>query len=226
VALLESREELRALAARLHSVREEERLRISRDIHDHLGQMLTVLRMNQSLLIRSVREAGAVDREAVAAQLESMQELVSNVLSSVRRIVTELRPEVLDTLGLAAALEWQAAEFGRRTGIACTVSLPGGAVEAGAERSTVLFRICQEALSNVARHAGAGRLQVELRRDGPFLEMSIADNGRGITQGEERASACLGLLGMRERAAMVGGTMDIVGAPGRGTTVTVRLPAD
>ena len=147
------------------------------------------------------------------------------MLASLRRIVTELRPEVLDTLGLAAALDWQAAEFARRTGIACQVSLPGGAVAADAERSTALFRIFQEALTNVARHAGAGRVEVELRREGALLEMTVADNGRGITQAEERASTSLGLLGLRERAAMLGGTVTIAGAPGEGTTITVRLPA-
>jgi PAS domain S-box-containing protein len=224
--LEQSREELRALAARLHSVREEERMRIARDIHDHLGQMLTVLGMNQSLLIHSVREAAELDREVLATQLESMHELVGSLLSSVRRIVTELRPEVLDTLGLEAALEWQAAEFSRRTGIGCRVALPGGPVQAAPERATALFRICQEALSNVARHSGAGRVQVELWRDGASLVMSIADNGRGITPEEEGAPGSLGLLGMRERAAMLGGTAHVAAVPGGGTTVTVRLPAD
>ena len=209
----------------LHSVREEERLRISRDIHDQLGQMLTVLRMNQSLLIRSVREASALDRDVLAAQLESMEELVGGLLTSVRRIVTELRPEVLDTLGLTAAIEWQAEDFGRRTGIACTLALPGGAVETGMERSTALFRIFQEALSNVARHSGATQVQVELRRDGAFLEMRVADNGRGFAP-EEAPTTSLGLRGMRERAAMLGGSAIVSSAQGRGTTVTVRLPAD
>ena len=209
----------------LHSVREEERLRISRDIHDQLGQMLTVLRLNQSLLIRSVREAHALDRDAVAAQLESMEELVGQLLTSVRRIVTELRPEVLDTLGLTAAIEWQGEDFSRRTGIACTLALPGGAVETGMERATALFRIFQEALSNVGRHSGASQVQVELRRDGAFVEMRVTDNGRGFVP-EEAPSASLGLRGMRERAAMLGGSAIISGVPGEGTTVTVRLPAD
>jgi signal transduction histidine kinase len=153
-----------------------------------------------------------------------MHELVGNLLSSVRRIVTDLRPEVLDALGLAAALEWQAAEFGRRTGIACSVALPAEAVPAGPERATALFRICQEALSNVARHSGAKRVRIELQRDAPFLVMRVADDGRGITPEEQRAPSALGLLGMRERAAMLGGTARIEGVAGRGTTVTVRLP--
>lgn len=223
--LEQSREELRALAAKLHSVREEERVRIAREIHDELGQTLTALRVNQSLLIRSVREADVPDGPSIAAQLESLQGLVTGMLASLRRIVTELRPEVLDTLGLAAALDWQAAEFARRTGIECRVCLPGGAVAADAERSTALFRIVQEALTNAARHAGADRVEVKLRREGAFLEMTVADNGRGITQAEAYASTSLGLLGLRERAAMLGGTAAIAGAPGEGTTITVRLPA-
>jgi PAS domain S-box-containing protein len=224
--LEQSREELRALAAKLHSVREEERVRIARDIHDHLGQMLTVLGMNQSLLIQSVREAGELDRQALAAQLESMQQLVGSLLSAVRRIVTDLRPEVLDTLGLEAALEWQASDFSRRTGIACSVTFPGGAVQAGPERAIALFRICQEALSNVARHSGAARVRVELRREDRSLVMSIADDGGGITPEQRESAASLGLLGMRERAAMLGGTVQVEGASGRGTTVTVRLSAE
>jgi signal transduction histidine kinase len=130
---------------------------------------------------------------------------------------------VLDTLGLTAALEWQAAEFSRRTGIACTLALPVGAVEASAERAAALFRIAQEALSNVARHSGARSVEIELRRDGASLEMRIADDGRGISP-QAGATVTLGLRGMRERAAMLGGTATIAGAPGKGTTVTVRLP--
>ncbi|HEX2199339.1 MAG TPA: PAS domain-containing protein [Burkholderiales bacterium] len=207
----------------LHGVREEERVRISRDIHDHLGQMLTVLRMNLALLIRSLRDSPVLEREALAVQLQSIEELVGRLIDSVRRIVTELRPEVLDSLGLAAALEWQAEEFSRRTGIACTLSLPGGAVEVGPERATALFRISQEALSNAARHSGADLVEIELRRDGAFLEMRIADDGRGIAP-QAGETVTFGLRGMRERAAMLGGSATIAGAPGKGTTVTVRLP--
>jgi PAS domain S-box-containing protein len=225
-SLEQSREELRALAGRLHTVREEERVRIARDIHDHLGQMITALGMNQSLLLRSLRESATLDRDTVAAQLESMRELVGGLLSSVRRIVTELRPEVLDALGLEAALEWQAAEFSRRTGIACSVALPGGAVQAAPERATALFRICQEALSNAARHSGAARVRIELRREDASLVMTVSDDGSGIAPERLASPESLGLIGMRERAAMLGGDARVEGAPGRGTMVTVRLPAE
>jgi hypothetical protein len=221
-ALARSREQLRALSARLLRVREEERARISREIHDELGQSLTALRMSQALLIRGLRAKGG---GALADQLESMQAVVDTVLAAVRRIATELRPDVLDALGLAAALEWQAAEFASRTGIACRVSVPQPWVERDAERSTALFRIFQEALTNVARHSGATRVTAELRRDGGMLELTVADDGSGFVEADERASSSLGLLGMRERAAMLGGETTIASAPGGGTTVTVRLPA-
>lgn len=222
-----SREELRALTARLQSVREEERARISREIHDELGQMLTALRMSQSLLMDNLRSArDAPPREALAAQLESMQKLVTRALGSVRRIATELRPEVLDTLGLAAALEWQAAEFTRHTGILCAVSLPDGAVEVAAERATALFRIFQEALTNVARHSGARAVHAELRNSGGKVQLTVADDGRGMPpQAAQGAVTSLGLLGMRERAAMLGGEARLASTPGGGTTITVRLPA-
>ena len=220
-----SREELRALTARLQAVREEERVRISREIHDELGQVLTALRMNQTLLVRSLRAGEpAADRAAIVAQLESMQELVKGALSSVRRIATELRPQVLDSLGLAAALEWQAAEFSQRTGIACTVAVSPAPVETDPQRATALFRICQEALTNVARHAAASRVQVDLRHSGAGVELVVADDGRGMEL-EAGHGVSLGMLGMRERAAMFDGEVLFTSAPGRGTTVTARLPA-
>ncbi len=222
-----SREELRALTARLHSVREEERARISREIHDELGQMLTALRMSQGLLIAGLRGGGELAaREALAAQLESMQKLVSTALASVRRIATELRPDVLDALGLAAALEWQAAEFARHTGILCAVSLPGTAIEVAPERATALFRIFQETLTNVARHSGARAVHAQLTGSAGIVELTVADDGRGMPPEAARGGvASLGLLGMRERAAMLGGETQVASSPGRGTTVKVRLPA-
>ena len=220
-----SREQLRALTGRLQTVREEERVRISREIHDELGQVLTALRMNQTLLLQGVR-AGELDPAAIAAQLESMQGQVKGALASVRRIATELRPDVLDSLGLAAALEWQAAEFTHRTGIACSVALPPGPQEVDAARATALFRICQEALTNAARHSGATRVRIELRRAGAAIELAVADDGRGMAlDGEQGVALSLGILGMRERAAVLGGEVVIDSAPGRGTTVTARLPA-
>jgi two-component system, NarL family, sensor histidine kinase UhpB len=223
-ALERSHEELRALAARLERLREEERTRISREIHDQLGQLLAVLHMNQSVLIRAVRE-GAADARRIVAELESMQQIAGSVLACVHRIATELRPEALDGLGLTAAIEWQAAEFTKRTAIPCHVELPSAALQPDAERATALFRIMQEALTNVARHAGATEVRVELRQDESFLELSVADNGRGFSKIAGPVAASLGLLGMRERAAALRGSTTITSTPGGGTRVTARVPA-
>jgi PAS domain S-box-containing protein len=219
-----SREELRALASRLERLREEERTRISREIHDQLGQLLAVLHMNQSMLMRSVRE-GAADGRQIIAELESMQQIAGSVLACVHRIATELRPEALDGLGLTAAIEWQAAEFTRRTAIPCRVELPRAPVQPDPERATALFRIMQEALTNVARHACATEVRVELRQEESFLELSVADNGRGFAKIAGPAAASLGLLGMRERAAALQGSTIIASTPGGGTRVTARVPA-
>ena len=218
-----SREDLRALSQQLQRVREEERARISREIHDELGQLLSGLNMNQALLLRDLRARGAVAEDA-ARQVESMQELVRRLIASVRRIATDLRPEVLDALGIGAALEWQAADFARRTGIACEVRLAEPALPLDVERSTALFRIFQEALSNVARHSKAKRVIAQLRVASRTVTLIVADDGCGLAEGAARESPALGLLGMRERAAMLGGEARIEGAPGRGTTVSVRLP--
>jgi two-component system sensor histidine kinase UhpB len=219
-----SREELRALAAKLERLREDERKRISREIHDQLGQLVALLHMHQSVLIRSIQE-GTVDSAQIVAELESMQEIAGSVLTCVHRIATELRPEALDGLGLAAAIEWQAADFTRRTAIPCHVELPGVPLQPDPECSTVLFRILQEALTNVARHAGATEVRVGLRRDESFLELSVVDNGRGFSRIAGPAAASLGLIGMQERAAALHGSTTVASTPGAGTRVTARLPA-
>ncbi len=219
-----SREELRALAAKLERLREEERTRISREIHDQLGQLLAVLHMNQSVLIRSVRE-GAADRAQIVAELESMQEIAGSVLACVHRIATELRPVALDGLGLIAAIEWQVADFTRCTAIPCRLELPGAPVQLDPERATALFRILQEALTNVARHAGATEVRIELRQDDSFFELSIADNGRGFAKIAGPVAASLGLIGMQERAAALRGSTTVASTPGGGTRVTARIPA-
>jgi signal transduction histidine kinase len=154
-----------------------------------------------------------------------MQEIAGSVLTCVHRIATELRPEALDGLGLAAAIEWQAADFTRRTAIPCHVELPGVPLQPDPECSTVLFRILQEALTNVARHAGATEVRVGLRRDESFLELSVVDNGRGFSRIAGPAAASLGLIGMQERAAALHGSTTVASTPGAGTRVTARLPA-
>jgi signal transduction histidine kinase len=214
-----SEEKLRALAAREQSVREEERARIAREIHDHLGQALTGLKMDLTWL--KTRLPG---QKSVAEKVASMFKLIDDTIRSVREIATLLRPEVLDQMGLAAAVAWQARDFQMRTGIRCKLSLPPDPVAAGPELSTAAFRIFQELLTNVARHAQATRVEVAMRAETGRLVLEVQDNGRGISQAELGGSKSLGLLGMRERAMAFGGSVEFAGAGGKGTRVTVVLP--
>ncbi len=212
-------EELHALNAQLQNVREDERTRVARELHDRLGQALTAIKMD----LASLKSTDGLD--AVSGKITSMMAFVDETIRSVRRISTELRPAVLDDLGLAATVEWATEEFQARTGIECRLRVPEMQLEADGERATALFRILQEALTNVARHAGATGVQVELREEEEYLVMEVRDNGCGIGRAQISAVGSLGLLGMRERAVLLGGQFSIEGVPGRGTTVHVRLPA-
>jgi PAS domain S-box-containing protein len=218
--LQRSFDQLRALAARLQSAREEERQRVARELHDELGQALTAIKLDLSSLIRGL----SAERAPHATQAESILALADQMIQLVRRISTELRPDLLDRLGLVAALEWAGEEFQARTGIECRLEVPADTLVIDPERATAIFRIFQETLTNVARHASATKVDVRLAREGGSLTLEVHDNGVGI--GEERASAgrSLGILGMRERALLLGGEFSISGSPGRGTTVRVRIP--
>jgi PAS domain S-box-containing protein len=217
-----SSEQLRNLAGRLVSVREEERARISRVVHDELGQSLTAVKMDLAWLAgRLPRENGPM-LDQTKKRIRSTLQLANRIIKSVRRISTELRPAVLD-LGLAAAVEWQAQEFQARSGIQCKVRLLTREVFAPSA-STALFRIFQETLTNVARHAKATRAEVVLQKQRDRLVLWIHDNGRGFDQADPSFSKSLGLLGMRERAAILGGQVNISSAPGKGTTVTAWIP--
>ena len=213
-----SSEQLRNLAARLLSVREQERTRIAREIHDELGQALTAVKMDLSWLAGRLSPRNG----PLLGRIRSTLQLADSTIQSVRRISTELRPSVLD-LGLAAALEWQAQEFQARSGIRCKLRLPAqGAVAPNV--STALFRIFQETLTNIARHAGATRAEVALQKQPDALVLRVRDNGRGFDPANSSSSKSLGLLGMRERAAILGGWVDIFSAPGKGTRVTAWIP--
>jgi PAS domain S-box-containing protein len=220
-----SREQLRSLAAHLQSVREEERKRITREIHDELGQSLTGFKMDLAWMRNRLQ---AKDEPIVVPSLlekiASMGALVDGTANLVRRLCTELRPGILDDLGLAAAMEWQAREYQSRTGIPCTIRFDLGDLEVDPDRSTALFRIFQEILTNVARHAKATRIEAVIKTVGDFIFLQVNDNGRGITEGEKVGAKSLGLLGMRERAVILGGEVIIEGSPGRGTSITVKVP--
>lgn len=218
--------QLRAFAAQLQSVREQERTRLARELHDELGQALTAIKIDLSSLRDMLREA--VGREqlsgTVAPKITSIMNFVDRTIHSVRRISTELRPGILDDLGLVAAVEWAAEDFQARTGIACRVSLPGTDLAIDSGRATALFRILQETLTNIARHAGASRADITLAQENGNLSLEIHDNGRGIGEKHRSTAGSLGILGMRERALLLGGDLDIAGDPGCGTTVKVRIP--
>ena len=220
--LRESEENLRALATHLQSVREEEQTRIAREIHDELGQALTGLKMDLTWLLNRLPEA----QKPLVNKAKSMFHLIDNTIHSVRRIATGLRPEVLDEVGLTAAIAWQAREFQRRSGIRCAVELPASTVEVDRDRSTALFRIFQEVLTNVARHANATRVDVNLKAEFGTLVLQVQDNGKGIQDEAMGNAKSLGLLGMRERALLLKGKVDITGARGKGTCVSVSIPLD
>lgn len=211
---------LRAFAAQIESVREDERTRASRAIHDDLGQVLTGLKMDLSWLEKRL----PVEQREAAGRMKSMLRTVDTTIRSVRRISAALRPQMLDDVGLIGTLKWQAKEFRIRTGIRCKLDLPAEEPALDRAGSTTAFRILQEVLTNVARHAGATRVDISLRVDAGHLILKIADNGRGVSAAQLRDPKSLGLLGIRERAILLGGKVDIEGKGGKGTTVTLSIP--
>jgi signal transduction histidine kinase len=219
-ALRRSQEELRNLSAHLESVREEERTRLAREIHDELGQTMTALKMDLSWLNRRLEQ----QHEALHAKTHSMETLIDATIRTVQRLSSELRPGLLDDLGLAAAIEWQAEEFQKRAGIACDVRLDLGEITLSRDHTTAIFRIYQETLTNVIRHARATRVSVLLQAQDNQMVLEVKDNGRGITEEETRGAKAFGLIGMRERVIALKGQLVINGRPGQGTTVTVTVP--
>jgi PAS domain S-box-containing protein len=219
--LSRSREELRALAARLERVREEERTRISREVHDELGQSLTGLKLDLAWMEHRLAR---YSHPELTERCRSLLDRLDQVMGSVRRIATELRPSVLDQLGLPAAIEWQTQEFAARTGLELDLDVQVSGGDAPEVLQSAVFRMLQEALTNVARHADASRLSVALRQEPGLLTLVVSDDGRGIGAEELRGSNALGLLGLRERALACGGSLEIRGAPGAGTTITLTLP--
>ena len=216
-----SREELRVLAAHLHTVREEERTRIARELHDELGQSLTGLKLDLAWLEHILAKQHAGD---LAKRARDMVTRMDGLMFSVRRIITELRPSVLDELGLADAIEWQAQDFALRTGIAVDVRINEDATHVGEPIASTIFRTLQEALTNVTRHASARQVIVEFFNDVGTLALRVSDDGCGIRPEHLQGRHSLGLLGLRERAVACGGTVDIRGEPGSGTVVLLRVP--
>jgi signal transduction histidine kinase len=224
-ALSVSRQQLRALAADLQAVREEERTHVAREIHDVLAQDLTLLKLDLAWLDRRLAQPlEAIQPAALHEKLGGMTHTTDTLIQSVQRIATELRPEVLDSLGLSAAIEWQVKDFAARSGIQPKTSLPDEPLALGREPSTALFRILQESLTNVARHAAASEVETSLQWQPGQIVLRIKDNGRGIPAAKLEDPHSVGLAGMRERALLLGGQCEISGRPGEGTTIEVRLP--
>jgi PAS domain S-box-containing protein len=220
-----SREQLRALAARLQVIREEERADIAREVHDELGHELTSLKMDLMWLGEKMGEGNhGVRRKGLGERVERMRQSLDRTMHRVRRISTELRPGILDHLGLDAAIEWQSQEFQERTGILCELTLPRCPVTLAKDPATGVFRIFQEILTNAVRHAEATRVEVRLEEHEGDFTLTVQDDGRGIKEDEIEGPRSLGILGMRERARMLGGEITFHGDPGKGTTVAIRIP--
>jgi signal transduction histidine kinase len=222
-ALVLQREQLRALAERLQTVREEDRKKVARELHDQIGQILTSIKMDLTWMTRHLPKS---DDALLARVTESIQSINDGV-KAVRAICSGLRPGVLDDLGLAAAIEWQASDFSSRNGVACEVSVPPVDLHLDGDRATATFRIFQECLTNVIRHAQATSVRVALSQEEENILLVVEDDGIGfIETGVSNSLGSLGLLGMKERAQFCGGDVQISSSPGNGTTVTVRIPLD
>lgn len=218
--LTTSREELRNLSQHLQNIREEERTSIAREVHDELGQLLTALKMDLSWLKSKLPG----DNRQLTSRTRDMDQLLDETIKTVQRISAELRPGILDDLGLGSAIDWQAKEFQKRTGINCSVDHNFDFTGLDRGRSTTLFRIVQESLTNIYRHSGATRARITLAESDNVLVASILDNGKGITQKQLTDPSSLGLIGMRERIRYYGGTVTIDNLPDGGTSVRINIP--
>jgi PAS domain S-box-containing protein len=218
--LRESREQLRQLSAALQAAREEEQARIARELHDELGQALTALKMDVAAIVGELQP----DQLASINRANDMARLLETTVASVRRIATQLRPLMLDDLGLLPTIGWLVNDFSKRTGIAVALSLPDPETDIDPQVSTVVFRVLQESLTNVARHAGATQVKIALTCSSADMRLSVSDNGSGFDGSEVRTAKTFGLLGMRERAGMVGGMLTVDSEPGSGTSIDMVVP--
>jgi signal transduction histidine kinase len=222
--LAHSREQLRALAASLETMREEERTQIAREVHDVLGQALTGLKMDVAWLDERLPRGHAEPEVLLRRKTRAILQVIDTTIESVQRIAAQLRPALLDDFGLEAAIEWQVQDWKERTGVRCDFVSSLGETEVPPEQATAVFRILQEALTNVTRHAAASRISVLLEENGGYLVLEVQDNGCGINREAMTGLKSLGVLGMQERARLEGGEVTINGIAGKGTTVIARVP--
>ena len=221
-----SHERMRSLAARIEHVREEERTGLARELHDELGQGLTALQIDLAWLDGRLQTACAADLPGLRDKIAAMVPRAERLIETTQAISSSMRPGILDDLGLVAAIEWLAADFEKRTGLTCVATLPTTDITLDLALAVALFRIVQEALTNVVRHAKASRIDVRLRATGGELMLEIEDNGCGITPQQATGPRSLGLLSMRERAAAFGGTVDARSEAGGGTMVSVKVAVE
>jgi PAS domain S-box-containing protein len=220
-ALQRSREELRELAQAANSVREQEKSRIARELHDELAQALTALKMDVNWI---AERAGRVGDETLEEKLAAMQSMLDDTVAATRRISADLRPLMLDDLGLAPAVEWLVQGFTERSGIRCELTIDEGELELGEPYASAVFRILQESLTNIAKHAQASRVDMTVRRAGGAIALSVSDDGRGFSPQDPRKPNSFGLMGLRERAYALGGDVRIESTPGEGTRIEVSIP--
>jgi PAS domain S-box-containing protein len=214
-----AREELSAFASEAHAILEREKTRIARELHDELAQSLTALKMD-TIWVRDHLAAGT---PAASAKLGDMLGMLDTTVAATRRIAADLRPLMLDDLGLVPAIEWLAQNFGQRTGVACTLKVEEE-VELHEPYATAVFRIIQESLANVAKHAGASQVEVSIKRIPGAVELQVRDNGRGFVPDAPRKPFSLGLMGLRERTQLLKGTIQVDSRPGQGTSIHVSIP--
>jgi signal transduction histidine kinase len=219
-ALRKSREELHEMTLVGATAREQEKRRIARELHDELAQALTALKMD----LRWLKESEAAASPAVAAKLAAMEQLLDGSVASTRRIAADLRPLMLDDLGLVPAAEWLADTFTRRHGVECRLAVEPPDLDLEDPQSTAVYRILQESLANVAKHAQASRVEVRLTRANGRVTLHVRDDGRGFNPGGPRKESSFGIVGLRERVHLVAGTLRIESSPGNGTAVEVSIP--
>jgi signal transduction histidine kinase len=219
--LKKSHAELKSLLSKQQVAREEERKNISREMHDELGQILTTLKIDVSLLQKRVNTSLA--SEDISSEFDSIKQTIDQIMQSVKRIASGLRPETIDDLGFVESIKIQCEEFEKKSGIRCLVSLPKS-FQADKDFSLAIYRVVQEVLTNVLRHAKATRVDVKIREENQTLSLEIRDNGVGITDGQATSSKSLGLIGLRERVDILNGKFKIQGLKNRGTLISVKAP--
>ncbi len=218
--LQDSEERLRKLAVHLQNIREEERTSLAREIHDELGQLLTAMKMDIQSLMKSIPS----DQKALLEKTNSIDDMISLSLSTVRKISSDLRPAILDHLGLMPAIKWQIKEFKKRTNINCKLILPKKEISVDNERSTAVYRLLQEALTNITRHSNASKVKVRIAQKDNMVILEVSDNGRGITREQKSNESTYGLIGMRERVSQWHGSIEINGKKGKGTSLIAKIP--